>query len=250
MNLLVIVEIAGFGFGIVDFVFIGIVVLSIAIGLKAGFVNMILKNFRGLISLVVAFLLCKPLGALLKTATGTLVYDRVLNWINGIDPLFTQNLPGGAANEAAIKEGLDHLSLPSFIDNIIINTTKDTTAATLGEAISDYLSYLILIVVSFIIILIVVRIVLFLLRRTFRRLTQKHFVGRLDHFLGGVLGVVLGAAFICLVTLAISYVTAANWIEGLSSFFINDLGLNDASYQSVSKMIYNDNPLIMFLNMI
>lgn len=248
MNTLALFNIGNFAVGIVDIVFVAIVLIVFLVGLKQGFVGFVLTKFKGIIATVVALLTCKPLAGWLSGYTGS-IYTRILNWVNGIDPLFTEALPGGEANAEAIREGLEHFSLPTFLRNAIANALSGTTEPTLGEAVSKYFYQIVLIIVCYIVVWILVRFIIFLFRKMFKKATKKTVVGTADRILGGIFGLAFGAAIVCGLAIVISYVIGFNLLDAVTDFFIADMSLDNDGVQTISKWVYNNNPIIMIINL-
>ena len=248
MQTLALFQLGNFAVGIIDIAFVVLVLICFLVGLKQGFVTFVLTKFKGIIATVVALLTCKPLSRVLMLYTGA-VYNKILNWINGLDSIFTEPLPGGDANAEAISEGLEHFNLPAFLRNAIGNALKDTTEPTLGEAVSKYFYQMVLIVVCFIVIWILVRIVIFCFRRIFKKATKKSVVGTADHILGGVAGLAFGVVIVSGVAIVISYLIGFNLFQSVTDFLVSDMSLEDADIQSISKFVYNNNPIIMLINL-
>lgn len=249
MNLAGLFEIFGLSFGVVDIIYLAILVIVIIVGVAKGFVNFVLLRCKGIIAFVVAFFACKPIANWASPLLKDGIYPKILEWINGLNPIFTTALPGGEANAEAIREGVDVLNLPTFLDNIIVNTLKDTTEATIGEAVASYLYLLAFTIVSFIVIFIVVRIIIFIFRKLFKKITKKSAVGTIDHIFGAFAGLAFALVVISIISIGLSYVISLNFWQSATDFLVNDIGVGNDSINSLSKFIYDNNPLLIILNL-
>ena len=148
---------------IIDYIVIGVILISALIGIKKGFVKVLFSLIRKFASFFIALFLVKPVRSFLRT---TVVNDKIygffLNWVNGKGEQFSQPVPEGGMSEA-LKESLN---LPKFLCDLlskVIGDGSSTEGMTLGEVFSETLTYYVLTIVAFILLLIVASIVIALL---------------------------------------------------------------------------------------
>lgn len=245
------IELFGIHFGIIDVVFIAILLITLIVGTCKGLVNFVLSSFKGVISLIAATLLCKPGAKIVDLLFGKWISSELVAWINAVDPLFTTKLPGGDANTAIIENGLEHLKLPGFINNLIAKGLSGTTAETLGEALTAEISGYVMITISFVVICILSRIILFILRKAFKKLIKKRkTIKKVDKWFGAFAGIVLGVGVISIIAIVFSYFANSPALETIANFLKEDMLLGDDNAKTFSKFIYDNNPLLYILDLL
>lgn len=189
--------------------------LTIFFAMRKGFVMTVVSFLRGIATVVIAWLFCDDLAALLleKTELGLALTDK-------------------------IQTDLHEKWTASRVYEILPELFKESADASASSVIADNtdkLANLLLMILCFFLILIALRLLLSLLTRAFSHEYRGGFVGALDWFLGILMGILLGALSVLLFLALLfplvgiflpSYCdTVAGWMEG--SYFAADLYNNN-----------------------
>ena len=152
--------------------------LTIFFAMRKGFVMTVVSFLRGIATVVIAWLFCDDLAALLleKTELGLALTDK-------------------------IQTGLHEKWTASRVYEILPELFKESADASASSVITDNtdkLANLLLMILCFFLILIALRLLLSLLTRAFSHEYRGGFVGALDWFLGILMGILLGALSVLL----------------------------------------------------
>lgn len=193
---------------VVDYVILGILGLSILVGLYRGFVSSVVSTGGCLISLGLSFWLSPKLVDLIKNNTGlinTLMsYTDASSRIGDIE-LASSNI-SGLTNDV-IQNILTRVNLPAPLDQLLKVNLENRTYAPSGlDQVGDYVSQTIVsaclnvigFVVCFILIFLAISIVLNLVKAIFRFPVLK----QLDTLVGGVFGLARGVV-LCFIAFAL-----------------------------------------------
>lgn len=244
-------ELFGLTFGIIDIVIVVIVLFFFLKGVLKGFINLILTTFQGIISFVVAYALCRPFSAITKEFMYQPIYDKLFNWMATKGELFTTIIPNDPLlKEQVIKHGLSELNIPTIFQGKFVELISGIENQTLGDAISIYLTDLLVVVIAFIMLLIIVRLALLILRKIFGEITKRSTIGAIDRFLGAIAGLVMGIVIVGIITSGITFMISSNIIPSAAEWLISDMHLNDDSVVCISKIVYNNNPIIYILQLL
>ena len=168
---------------IMDIIVGAIFVLTIFLSMRKGFMFTVAFFTKGIFSLVIAYLLCTPLGGFIEgTELGEATRLRIAEQLTG-----------------KWQESELYHALPA-----LFRGEADTMSQDLIEKTASGINHTAWIILSFIIIVIVIRVVLGALVHATKRSREKDgFTGSLDWFLGLILGVIMGlvAIFIFLALL-------------------------------------------------
>ena len=179
--------------------------------MRRGFAAAVVGFLRGIISVIVAYLLCGWVGKYIttKTQVGTLLESKIKDTLSNSweDSAIYKAIP------SLFKSGSD-----GFTTDLINDGAEKITSIIIS-------------ILSFIIILVVIRLFLGLVLRLFSARHRDGVIGFMDRFLGTLLGVVFGAffvmAFLALVFPILGLVapsqceTVLSWFD--NSFFAKDL---------------------------
>ena len=189
---------------IVDYVIIGVVVVSVLFGLYRGFVASVLSMGGGLISFLGSFALYPKLAAVIQNnqelQRTLLHYTDASSRIGDLELALTNVINLG---REGVQQVLNNVSLPAPLDSILRVNLENLVYGTSGAAstVSDYVSQTILqasiniicFLVCFIGLYIALSLTLNLIRAVFRFPVLK----QLDSLAGGVFGLLRGV-LICL----------------------------------------------------
>lgn len=190
---------------IVDYVIIGVVVISVLFGLYRGFVASVLSMGGGLISFLSSFALYPKLAALIQNnqelQRTLLHYTDASSRIGDLELALTNVINLG---RDGIDQVLQNVNLPAPLDDILRVNLENLVYGTQGAAttVADYVSQTILqasiniicFLVCFVGLYIVISLGLNLIRAVFRLPVLK----QLDSLAGGIFGILRGI-LICLV---------------------------------------------------
>ena len=199
---------------VIDYIVIGVVLISALIGIKKGFVKVLFSLIRKFASFFIALFLVKPVRSFLRTTVvNEKIYGFFLNWVNGKGEQFSQPVPEGGMSEA-LKESLN---LPKFLCDLLSKVIGDGSATegmTLGEVFSETLTYYVLTIVAFILLLIVASIVIALLSKLFTSIFESEHLKGINRLLGFVLGIGIGVATIWIAYIIVDFVgTIIPWVQ-------------------------------------
>ncbi|MBQ2930051.1 MAG: CvpA family protein [Clostridia bacterium] len=189
---------------IVDYVIIGVVVVSVLFGLYRGFVASVLSMGGGLISFLGSFALYPKLAAVIQNnqelQRTLLHYTDASSRIGDLELALTNVINLG---REGVQQVLNNVSLPAPLDSILRVNLENLVYGTSGAAstVSDYVSQTILqasiniicFLVCFIGLYIALSLTLNLIRAVFRFPVLK----QLDSLAGGVFGLLRGV-LVCL----------------------------------------------------
>ena len=184
---------------IVDYVIIGIVVISVLFGLYRGFVSSVLSMGSGLISFIASFSLYPKLAALIQNNAELqrtlLHYTDASSRIGDLELALTNAVNLG---REGIQKVLSNVNLPAPLDTILQVNLENLVYGTQGAVttVSDYVSQTILqasiniicFLVCFIGLYIALSLGMGLIRAVFRFPVLK----QLDSLAGGIIGLLRG----------------------------------------------------------
>lgn len=208
---------------VVDIIIIVFLIIAIAIGRHNGMLVSLINIFALIVALMIAFLLCKPIGNIIIEKTN--IDDGIKNIVSERMPMNNTKISVENTNLPSVMK--DHIQ--NVADNV--NETKDNIIDDTSTELSTEIVY----VLTFIILFILVKILLFILKVISRFITKLPILKQIDHFGGAVLGLIEGVFVVYAIFAIISVLSPA-----IKSTEIIDQ-IND-SY--IGKQIYNNNLLL------
>ena len=214
---------------IVDIAIVAIIGLSIFSGYRKGLIGVAFKILSFLVAIVLAFILCKPVGNYIIENTQ---FDD--NIRNTIQETFS-------AKDIENIENNEENNMPDIITDYIAKQVREATAETQNEVVgmvSINLTQAIINAICFIVIFIVARIALFFLKFIAEAIAEIPLIKQFNE-LGGVLYGVLKGFFVvylffAIVSLIAPIVDIAGFLEMINSSFLG-------------KMLYDNNLLLKIL---
>lgn len=178
---------------IADIVVLVLVAIFLIIGYIRGFLSTIFGFLGGLISLIVAVLLCGKLATLLDGKFG--LVEKLGVWVGGWfegNAAFNTDISSGGL-EAALKAS----AIPSFISDIILKipaVSQNELAAgtTIADLLAPTIAYYILCFICLVALYIVIRILFAILKALAKRVNDIPIIGFVNRIIGAVLGIVEG----------------------------------------------------------
>lgn len=242
-------------FGIMDIIVIAILLLSVLIGIKLGFIEKFFRLVRKFAAFLISFFLAKPASVFLSKNTGLdeTINGKIVGWLVEKSNLFAQPIPDDKTQ--MIEQAFDALKIPSFLANPLKDKVEKLVTSipdninTVGELFSSPLTSLIMIIIAFVSLFILSLIVVFILKKIFKALAKNRLIGGLDRLLGAGLGFVEGALIIILIMFGLSFVINGSFLPSVSDWLIKDMKLAESDF-SIAKWIYNQHLFMKLFELI
>lgn len=206
---------------IVDYVIIGVVVISVIYGIYRGFVASILSVACFLLSLFLAFTFGPRLSTALRGNEG--IRNLITTYTDGVAPVKDNAIAGQnveTLDDSLIGRIMDSVKLPDEIKQIVytclndkvfagtgVSTVKDYMEGTLAGVIINVLSY----IVCFFVCILLCGIIGSVIRHIFDLPVLK----QLDGLAGAVLGLARGVLIVYVLFLLIPIISTLSPVEGL-----------------------------------
>lgn len=223
---------------VVDFIILGVIVISVIFGLYKGFVNSVFSLLALFVSLVLAYTLYPSLANTVKsndTVVNTLVYYSDAS--SRIHDLELASTPVDNIPQQVLDEVMSRANLPEPFDTFVRENVAQRVFAPVGSMnISDYLNQTIIdasinilcFLACFLASYILLTLLIHLLAYVFTLPVLKHF----DMLLGGAFGAVRGIFFVFVLFALVPIIITVSPIEGLSELIDN---------AQLSSFFYRDN---------
>lgn len=233
---------------LMDFIIIGIVLLSLLIGFKKGFFKQ-LMGFAAILLAVLGARLLTPLTAnfVATTAINQTIDDKIVNWLEAKNGIFTTVMTADPTAEE-LEQAMTETGLPGFIVNAIAKYFNIEVpvgeSKTFAQLLSPEITRIIVVVISFIALIIVLWLVFFILAKILNKLFSSGVLGVLNRLLGGGLGLVKSVLTVSLILLGLT--ALAGLVPAVNEFLVGQL--DKAGSVSVFKMLYENNPINLLIN--
>ena len=239
-------------FDYISIFFLIVLLMSVVINIKKGFFSALISLCAGIGSIILAILLCKPVGeALYHTEMGSGLYDNIYSWVSSqADGLFA-NPVTAETKDAMFQQAFEVLKIPSILQGALVNILSplvpETGEVVFAEVLSESFATYTLIVLSFIVLWLVFFIVFKIIGIFTKKLNKVPFVGFVNRLLGGVLGLFIGAVFCFVICYGLSFVFSMGL--GFSDTVAAWMGLHDDGVWSISKTFYEMNLIQRLIEM-
>ncbi len=229
-------------FGIIDIVLVLIMIISLILGYKKGFVKKAIGLVGLLVALVVAAVFCGKLSLFLQEEKVFYsIYTNVKN--NVIDAMIENNMTNDA------KSALTQMGVPDFLAVFLADKiTASLNPFELADNIATFFYGIAMNVISFVTLFIGVFVVTIILKIIANILRANAII----HFVDGLLGMVL---YFCLTMLVVYVIFAIVGLLYNQSFFVSakefldvDMKLNENTFR-LSKFFYNNNIITNFFQL-
>jgi uncharacterized membrane protein required for colicin V production len=226
----------------ISIAYLVVVVVFLFIGIKKGFLLMLLSFAGVFVALLVAFFVSKPMGtALAGTSMGKALSDNIYNWLVSKNAFFSSAVNKETA-ASQLPAYFEESGVPSILvtplTNMVVPMVPDVGDEAIGIYMAQGISSLAFIAGSFILIFIVVMILVSLLKKVAGALNKVPVVGWVNRLLGALFGVAIGFVYVCVfsygMTFFVGFPTVGGWIT-------SQLRLTDDTMWSVGKMLYEQN---------
>lgn len=181
-----------------DLVVIAIILLSLFIGVKRGFI----RSIVGVLSIVISL------------ALATWTYPVVSNTIDNIgitssieDTIEKSLINKDNSEKQNTEDEISHL--PKSTQEVIQKQTEAITASA-ADATAKTISSLAVNIISILLVFIIVRIIMFLISHSLKFITRLPVIKGIDKILGGILGLLSGILIVYLILTFITFNTAIN----------------------------------------
>lgn len=165
---------------IIDLVLLALLIVSLLIGAKKGFLGQILSILGSVASIILAVMLCEKVADFIITSMPSFV-EGLKGKIGELFGLTDELLAG---TKEQILQSLAQTNIPAFLHDILANAIIETA----GDLdIVNILTKWVLVAISFVLIFIITSIVFALIKSIFKGLTKISIIGALDRILGAIL---------------------------------------------------------------
>ncbi len=190
---------------IIDGIALLIIIISFAVGAKKGFVKTFFSVFGGILSLLLAVLLCSAVAKFAESEFGAVT--SVSGWLEGV----LRNIFGEALMDTTLSEaneaGLAEAGVATWLLKIILSmkgSSEIPVDTTLNQIISPVFAYYIVAILCVIILYIIFRLIFFLIGEIVLRLHTITMIRITDGALGAILGIIRGIVIIDIILMIIS----------------------------------------------
>lgn len=235
--------------GIVDIVLIIIMLITIIIGYKKGFMKEVLNKFGIIVIIGFSIMFAGQVALILKTSNMFTIHSSIYNSLyNGLfEKMSSYSADASVADIISEAFGLNPF-FASIVSNMIGSTNASTLAETI-EFIAESITNIFMNIIGFGMIFIIGMLVLFILFSIARGLRNSKAIRVLDGILGVALSSIITLAFIFVLFALLRWLMGFDWFpEALNDWISKDLCLNDPNTFRISKAIYENNVLINLIS--
>lgn len=229
--------------GIIDIVLLILMILSLVIGFKKGFLRKAIGLVGLFVALAVAFVFCTQLAGWFES-TGFIynsIFEKIRDNVLNAD-VFKNNL------NATIPEVLVSIGVPKFLANAFAaNIDSGLTPYAIAINISAFFSHILMVIISFFILFVGVFVISIVLKVITFILRGNAIIKSID----GVLGMAL---YFCLLMIVVYAVFAIlrllghySFFAGCQSFLNVDMKLEENTFR-LSKFFYQHNIIYSFFD--
>lgn len=183
---------------ILDIVFAAIMIFSIVWGFKKGLVRSVCNVFSFILSVIVAFLLYSPITEFITASPlGVFISDKITGSVK--------------------MPQVDLSTVPEFLHKpfeAVLGTTSETVSILTGD-----FARVIIGIISVIITIIAVKLLISLVFKLFNVFAKLPVIKQFNGILGGAFGVVSGYFWVCILAIAVTYISVipnAEFVKNLA----------------------------------
>lgn len=222
---------------IIDIIIAAFLVLYLFVGLKKGFMKMVISLLGAIVTMIAVIFLAEPFARFLSSFIpfDSWITAPIQGWVEGLGDFTTITVPSTAEEMTAILT--DQMGIPGFISSIIgpwlFGAIPSSAAGiTAAGAVASSISWIIVLAISGLLLFILIRIAVFLLQKLFKKLTQIKFIGAVDRVFGMVLGVAKGYLIVLIALTLITAMSALSFMQPVN---------NQISESTITKWLYEHN---------
>lgn len=230
--------------GIIDIIFILLMLLVLFIGFKKGFLKKAIGLLGLFVALAIAFVFCSQLAGWFESSG--IIYDSIFEMIKG-NVLESDAFKNGT--DATVSEVLMGIGIPKFLANAFAaNIPGGMTAQTIAINISEFFSHILMVIISFCILFVGVFLISLVLKLLVNILRGNAIIKWIDGILGMALSFCLFMVFVyfvfAILRLCSEYAFFASW----QRFIDVDMKLNEDTFR-LSKFFYQHNVIYSFFEL-
>lgn len=227
---------------IADFVVIGIVLIFAIVGLAKGLIKMIFSLSKKILATVGAYILVGPIrNWLTPTQIGEKINSTILDWLmTKNETLFSITDP----TPEKFDELKNTLNVPNFLLDAFKKVFENNPGGTLGDAVSNTLTYYVLTILCFIVLFILLLLVISLIAMILSKVMEAPVLNAFNRITGMIVGIFLGLMIISLVMLVLSGVS--NWFSWGNEFIAKYIDPANENF-GIARWLYNNNLLVLIL---
>lgn len=238
-------------FDVLSIAFIVIIIVSCIVGYFRGFLALLVDLLKGFVAIILASLLCKPMGSALNTTKmGTGITDKVENYLIEKGETFKYELTKENKEifiDNQLDQQLENSKIPqvlrTYIKNVLVDKVEieDGETITVARYMGKGMSFFVCTIIAYIIVFIIIMILLSIVQRLFKNINKVPIVGLANRLLGLGLGVLVALLFIGVICYVLTFLMS---IPGdMSNWIMNTLKLTEEQKeeQSIAKIMYEHN---------
>lgn len=238
-------------FDVLSIAFIVIIIVSCIVGYFRGFLALLFGLLKGFVAIILASLLCKPMGSALNTTKmGTGITDKVENYLIEKGETFKYELTKENKEifiDNQLDQQLENSKIPqvlrTYIKNVLVDKVEieDGETITVARYMGKGMSFFVCTIIAYIIVFIIIMILLSIVQRLFKNINKVPIVGLANRLLGLGLGVLVALLFIGVICYVLTFLMS---IPGdMSNWIMNTLKLTEEQKeeQSIAKIMYEHN---------
>ncbi len=229
---------------IFDVLIVLLAVLGIIIGIKQGFVKMFILRFRRLASLIIAFFLAKPLGAILNTY---FISGKMAGWLVSVANISESPAESPEALLNSVPLVLQVVAKAFSYDLDVLAQEAFASGQGMQTALITKLSYPIASIISvaivFVVLFIFLCITLKLLGGMIDNIFELPVLKQINSILGAVVGLVMNAVLIWILCQLVGWLLTTDLVSGWS--FLEGFSMESTF---IAKYIYEFNPVAFVLS--
>lgn len=230
---------------IVDIVLVIVMLITIIVGYKKGFMKSVLSLFGFFVILIFSFMFASQLASIMIENNTFGISGNINSTIVGNINNKMLEFGEDATVQTVLEQGLGIISPFSWL---IANMIGVASASDLITATADGLTRVCMNVIGFAIIFIGSFIILLILKLFANGLRNSKFI----RFVDGLLGIVLATVIVMAVVLGLFALMKAfmdqEWFSGAKAWLTSDMKLDSDTF-SISKFIYNNNFIVNLVSM-
>lgn len=228
-----------FHFDLISLILIIGFICAIVVGAIRGFFYVLIDLGQSILSIIVSIFLAKPLGMLIyNTGYFNNVISKTSQYLISRDAIFSQVITDENKIDL-LSNALGKLDIPEKLNSVIINIGNKIIPNTNGMNIANFISDALFVGISIFLagalLCFIIFIVVVILRINVRQLDEIKPIRKLNHFLGGVVGLINGIIFV-LVVLAI--LTGLLMVPSLNETIGNMIKLHDDNATTITEVLY------------
>lgn len=235
--------------GIIDIILIIIMLITIIIGYKKGFMQEVLNKFGVLVIIGFSIMFAGQVALFLTTSNLFTIHSSIYDSLyNGL----SEKMAAYRADASVADIISEAFGIPGFFSGLISNIIGSTDVSTVAEVIvfiAESITNIFMNIIGFGMIFLLGMLVFVILKCIAKGLRNSKIIKVLDGILGAALSSIITLAFIFAIFALVRWLMGFDWFpEAAASWIANDLCLNDPNSFRISKAIYENNVLVNIIS--